>query len=310
MKTYILKRLLYMIPTILGCITIVFFASRLIPGDPALAILGENATKEDIALLHQAMGLDKPLVVQYLTFLGDYLRLDFGQSFISGREVITEIMARLPYTIELAVASVIVGVAVGLPLGIIAALKRNSLLDYFTTTISIMGVAAPSFWVGLIFIIVFAIQLGWFPIISSGDETLFSWQYITLPATSLGLSMAALVARLTRSNTLEVLGEDYVRTARAKGVKESKVIFKHVMKNAAVPIITIVGLQMGFLLGGAIITETVFGRPGIGKFLIDSIYARDFPAIQATSFVIVVMFLFINLVVDLLYSVFDPMIRY
>ncbi|WLD94399.1 ABC transporter permease [Alkalihalobacillus sp. AL-G] len=310
MVSYITKRLLLMIPTVLGALTIVFFAMHLVPGDPAITILGEYATEEDIENLHEQMGLNRPLGVQYLTFLGDYMTGDFGESIRSGRDVLSEIMIRVPYTLELAVASIIIAIFIGVPIGILAALKRNSLLDYLLTTISIIGVAAPSFWIGLILIIFFSIQLGWFPIISTGENTLFNVEYIVLPALSIGLAMAALIARLTRSNTLEVLGEDYVRTARAKGVNESKVVLKHVLKNAAIPIITIIGLYMGHLIGGAVIIETVFGRAGIGKYLIDSIYARDYPAVQATAFIVVVVFLFINLIVDLLYSLFNPKIRY
>jgi peptide/nickel transport system permease protein len=310
MKSFILKRLLFMIPTILGSLTIVFFAIHLIPGDPALVILGEYATQEDIASLRHELGLDRALIVQYFSFLTEYLVGNFGTSFLSEQDVLTEIMIRIPYTIELAVASILIALIIGIPLGIISAIKRNSLLDYILTTISIMGVATPSFWLGLILIIVFAINLGWFPIISSGEETLLNFKFLALPAFAIGVSMAALIARLTRSNTLEVLGEDYIRTARAKGVNEQVVIFKHVLKNAAIPIITIIGLQIGHLIGGAIIIETVFSRPGVGKFLIDSIYARDFPVIQATTFVIVVVFLLINLIVDILYSYFDPKIKY
>lgn len=310
MRSFILKRLLFMLPTILGSLTIVFFAIHLIPGDPALIILGEYATQEDIASLQHELGLDKPLIAQYFSFLSEYIVGDFGISFHSEQEVLSEILLRIPYTIELAVASILIALIIGLPLGIIAAIKRNSIIDYILTTVSIMGVATPSFWLGLILIIIFAINLGWFPIIGSGEETLLNLNFLTLPAFAIGVSMAALIARLTRSNTLEVLGEDYIRTARAKGVKEHIVIFKHVLKNAAIPIITIIGLQMGHLIGGAIIIETVFSRPGVGKYLIDSIYARDFPAIQATTFIIVVVFLFINLIVDILYSYFDPKIKY
>jgi peptide/nickel transport system permease protein len=310
MKTYVIKRLLLMVPTIIGALTIVFFAIHLIPGDPALTILGEYATPEAIESLHKEMGLDKPLGVQYLSFLGNYLTGDFGTSIRSDRLVFTEILVRLPFTLELALASVFIAMCIGIPIGILAALKRNSLLDYVLTTVSIMGIAAPSFWLGLLLIIVFAIHLGWFPIISSGENTFLNWKYLALPATSIGLAMAALIARLTRSNTLEILGEDYVRTARAKGVRESIVVLKHVLKNAAIPIVTIIGLYMGHLLGGAVIIETVFGRAGIGKYLIDSIYARDYPAVQATTFVVVLVFLFINLIVDLLYTYLNPKIRY
>jgi ABC-type dipeptide/oligopeptide/nickel transport system permease component len=299
-----------MIPTIIGALTIVFFSLQLIPGDPALTILGEYATQEEIEALHEKMGLNRPIGVQYLSFLGDYLTGNFGESIRSGRNVLEEILVRMPYTIELSVASIVIAVLIGVPIGIISAIYRNSIIDYILTTVSIIGVAAPSFWLGLILIIVFAINLGWFPIIGAGEDTLFNFEYLILPALSIGLAMAALLARLTRSNTLEVLGEDYVRTARAKGVRETMVIFKHVLKNAAIPIITILGLYMGHLLGGAVIIETVFGRAGIGKYLIDSIYARDYTAVQASTFVIVLIFLLINLVVDLLYTYLNPKIRY
>lgn len=299
-----------MIPTIIGSLTIVFFSLQLIPGDPALVILGEYATQEQIESLHKQMGLDQPLMFQYLSFLGDYLTGDFGESIRSGRSVLAEIIVRMPYTIELAVASIIIAVLIGVPIGIISAIRKNTILDYILTTISIAGVAAPSFWLGLILIIFFSINLGWFPVIGAGEDTLFNLKYLVLPATAIGLAMAALLARLTRSNTLEVLGEDYVRTARAKGVRETMVILKHVLKNASIPIITIIGLYMGHLLGGAVVIETVFGRAGIGKYLIDSIYARDYPAVQATTFVIVLLFLLINLLVDFLYTILNPKIRY
>ncbi|MHB1653680.1 MAG: ABC transporter permease [Desulfitobacteriaceae bacterium] len=310
MKTYILKRLLLMIPTVLGALTIVFFAIHLIPGDPAISILGEQATKEAIASLHHQMGLDQPLYIQFAKFIGNYLTGNFGISLRSNQPVLSEIILRLPYTIELAVSGMLIAIVVGVPMGIFAAIYRNTQLDYLLTTLATMGIAAPSFWLGLLLIMVFSITLGWFPLISSGEDVLFNVKYLVLPAFSIGLAMAALIARLTRSNILEVLGQDYVRTARAKGVREFWVIFKHVLKNAAIPIVTIIGINMGHLIGGAVIIETVFGRAGLGKYLIDGIYARDYPAIQATTFIIVCVFLFINLIVDILYTYLNPKIRY
>jgi len=312
MLGYSLRRLAAMIPTLLGVLTLVFLVLQLIPGDPAQVILGDYATPESLRQLRQQLGLDQPLWKQYLDFLTRYARGDLGTSLLTGRPLTVELVRRLPYTLHLAAGGILIAVTVGVPAGVLGAVRRSSWVDYSVTTGAMAGIAAPSFWIGLVLIYVFAIKLGWFPVIGAGtpQDPVGLLHRLVLPSVAIGLAIAALIARLTRSSVLEILGQDYIRTARAKGLGERIVLYRHVLRNAAIPVVTIVGLNVGTLLGGAIIIETVFGRPGLGKLLIDSIYARDYPIIQGTIFVISLMFQVTNLVVDLAYAALDPRIRF
>jgi ABC-type dipeptide/oligopeptide/nickel transport system permease component len=299
------------IPTLFGVMVVVFLVIHLIPGDPVSAMLGDRATAAQIASTRHNLGLDKPLWGQFVDFLGRYVTGNFGDSIATRQSVLDAILDRLPYTIELAAAGVLISVLLGVPLGVLAATHRGKAADHGSLVFSMFGVAAPSFWVGLLLAMLFAVRLGWFPTIGAGDtsDPASVLRALVLPALALGLSGMALIARMTRSSMLEVLGEDYVRTARAKGVPERFVVYKHALRNAAIPILTVIGLNFGHLLGGTIVMETVFARPGLGKLLLDSILARDYPMIQGVTFVIAVAFIVVNIVVDLMYAVLDPRIK-
>jgi peptide/nickel transport system permease protein len=304
MYKYIGRRLLLLIPVLLGVTFIVFSIMSLTPGDPAQIILGESAPPEKIAQLREEMGLNDPFIVQYFRFVTNAVKGDFGESYSTGRPVFEEIFQRFPVTLKLTVVGIIVAVIIGIPVGIISATKQYSLFDNFSMIGALLGVSMPNFWLGLMLILLFAVNLGLLP--SGGDGGI---EYMILPAITLGTGAAALITRMTRSSMLEVIRQDYIRTARAKGVYEKKVINKHALKNALIPVITIVGLQFGYLLGGAVLTETVFSLPGVGRLLVDAIKQKDAPMVLASVVFISVTFSFVNLLVDILYAYVDPRIK-
>lgn len=305
MFRYIVKRVLQMIPTLIGVSIITFILVHSVPGDPAQLIAGHEASAEEVQLVRERLGLDRPLHVQYLNYVADLAKGDLGISMRSDRPVLEEILTRFPTTLTLTVMSVAIMVVIGLFAGIFSATKPNSLRDNATMLVSLFGISMPVFWLGLMLILLFSYYL---PLLPSGGNN--GIQYFILPALALGLSSSAILARLTRSSVLEVIHQDFVRTARAKGVKEKLVIYKHTLKNALIPIITIVGLEFGHLLGGAVLTETVFSMNGLGRFIIQSIQFRDYPAIQGSILFVATIFVVVNLIVDLCYGLVDSRVRY
>ncbi len=305
MLTYLLRRFLVAIPTLWGVATVVFIMARLLPGDPARVIAGVLATQADVDRIRQQMGLDQPLPVQYVDFLGSLLRLDLGRSAHTNAPVLEEIGSRLPYTIELAFVALVIAVAIGVLAGVTAAVRRNSKTDLIISSLSVFGISMPVYWLGLMLIILFAVGLHALPAAGADEPT-----SIILPAVTLALFSVGLIARMTRSSMLEVLGQDYIRTARAMGLGSGSVIFRHALRNALLPIITVIGLQVGSLLGGAVLTETIFAWPGVGRLLIDSIFFRDYPVVQGLVLMFGATFILVNLLVDLLYAYVDPRIRY
>ncbi len=358
MTRYLLRRVLLLIPVLIGISIVTFAMLRLIPGDPAQIMLGEHATQEAVEEIRERMGLNQPIEIQYLRYLENVLRLDLGRSLKSNRPVVQEIGQRLPATVELTLGAMLVALAVGIPAGIIAAYHHNSAFDLATMFGSMLGVSMPVFWLGLMLAYVFGFLLKWLPPSSrltigvemktigeawglssgaagpsssgalSADE-FFSGFYVlrailtgnfraladvlshlVLPSLALGSIPMALFARMTRSSMLEVLGEDYLRTARAKGQTERMILLKHALKNAFLPIITVIGLELGWLLGGAILTETIFSWPGLGRLVVDRILFRDYPTVQGAVLVIALIFVVVNLLVDVSYAFLDPRIRF
>lgn len=313
MTTYILRRLLWAIPVLLGASFLVFWSIRWVPGDPAVAIAGELATPELVARVREEMGLDRPLLVQYGIYLGRMVRGEMGRSVRSGLPVVEEITLRLPRTLQLTALSLLVAAAVGIPIGVLSATKANTWVDAVSMTLALVGVSMPIFWLGLMLIIFFALALpNWLglsgPVLPpTGSGT---WRHLIMPTLALAANSMAIQARMTRASMLEVLRADYIRTARAKGISEWVVTYGHGLRNALIPIVTIVGLQFGTLLGGAVLTETVFAWPGIGRLLVDAISYRDYPVIQGAVLVITVGFVLVNIIVDMLYAYLDPRIRY
>jgi peptide/nickel transport system permease protein len=309
---YVAQRILAAVPTFIGVVTLVFLVMRLIPGDPALLILGDSATPESVAALRAQMGLDQPVLVQYWNYLVGVVSGDFGTSLRTSRPVFAEVTRLLPFTAVLAVAGIAVGAILGITAGVIAALRRNTVIDYVVSGVATVGVAMPVFTIGIILLVVFAYNLGWLPSIGAGDMSrpAEAARHLVLPALALGISSMSIIARMTRSSVLEILSLDFVRTAFAKGLAPRTITTKHVMKNAMIPVVTILGLSFGRLMSGTVITETLFVRPGLGRLLIDSIYARDYPQVEATVAFFAVSFIVINLVVDLTYAALDPRIQY
>jgi len=305
MTTYIARRLLAVIPTLLGVLLTVFLMVRLAPGDPAQLLAGEFATPETLADIRQRFGLDQPWHVQLGLYAANVVRGDLGQSVRTRKPVAYELRQYFPNTLRLTLGAMLVALLIGIPAGIIAATRPGTIFDLLAMLGALIGVSMPVFWFGLMAILIFSVQLGWFPV--AGTSTLW---HLVLPAITLGTSTAAILARMTRSAMLEVLSQDYIRTARAKGLAGRVVIFKHALRNALIPVVTITGLQFGGLLEGAVITETVFAWPGIGQLLVGSILARDYPVVQGAVLLIAVAFILINLIVDLLYGTIDPRIRY
>ncbi len=294
-----------LIPILIGVTVIVFGIMVLTPGDPAILMLGENAPQEDLVALRERLGLNEPIYVQYGIWLARVVQLDFGRSIRSGRPVTDEIVSRLPATTELALLATLLAIAVGVPLGVISATRPNSAVDHTATVVAFTGLAMPVFWQGLVMILLFALVLGWFP--PSGR--LGGWEYYVLPTITLGTSAIAAITRMTRATMLETLSQDYVRTARSKGVRERSITYRHALRNAMIPIVTVIGLQFGALLSGAVITETIFSWPGIGRLAIDAIRSKDFPVVQGVVMVFALMYAFVNLVTDVLYAYLDPRLK-
>lgn len=305
MYVYILRRLLLLIPVLLGVAIIIFSMVRLLPGDPAVAIAGVHATEEYVEQVRTEMGLDEPLPLQFGIFLGDLFQGDLGNSTRTKKPVTEEIWPRFINTLQLTIVALFLATIIGIIAGVISATKPYSLFDQLSMFFSLFGISAPVFWLGLILMLIFSVQLGWLP--SSGKGTIW---HLVLPSVTLAAQSTALIARMTRSSMLEVLKQDYVTTARAKGLKESTVNIKHSLRNAMIPIITILGLRFGILLGGAVLTESVFSWPGVGRLMVDSISARDYPVVQGAVLLLALCFVFINLLVDVIYAFLDPRIQY
>lgn len=306
MYAYMIRRILATIPVLLGVSIAVFSMLHLVPGDPVKMMLSEfQTTPQQIATLRAQLHLNDPLPVQFGRFLWNALHGDLGYSIVQRRSVTTELRQNLPATLELTIAGLLIAGLLGISFGIIAAVKQNSWADISSMFVALIGVSMPSFWLGLLFIFAFSLHFRLFPATGGGDL-----RHLVLPAVTLGLGASAIIARLTRSSMLEVLRQEYVTTARAKGVREYRVILAHALKNALIPVVTIFGLQFGRLLAGTVVIETVFGRPGIGRMLVDAIQAKDFPLVQGTVLVIAVFYVIVNLVVDLIYALLDPRIRY
>jgi len=304
--TYLVRRVLVAIPTVFGVATVVFFLRTLLPGDPAIIIAGPQATPEAIANIRRQLGLDQPLWQQYLSFLGGLVHGDLGISTRTGQPVIQEIATRAPYTAQLAVASLVLAVLVGVTLGVLAATRRSTVGDLGISSGAVFGVSMPVYWLGLMLIVVFAVRFRVLPAAGT-DQGLAS---LVLPTVTLALFSMGLVTRQTRSAMLEVLGQDFVRTARAKGAGRRAVLIRHALRNALLPIVTTIGLQFGILLGGAVLTESIFAWPGVGRLLVDSIGSRDYPVVQGVVLLLSVAFITINIVTDLIYAYVDPRIRY
>ncbi len=305
MLTFLLSRLLSTLTVIVGVITLVFLLIHIVPGDPIQVMLGETATLAAQDELRHQLGLDQPLLTQWWNAIWNLLHGNLGQSLHS-KEPITDILAqRLPATIELAIAGLLVAIVIAFPFGSLAALRKDTAWDSGAMVFSLLGISIPHFWLGPLLILLFSLQLGWFPV--SGHENVSS---IVLPAITLGTALAAILARMVRATLLEVLNEDYIRTARAKGLRESTIIVHHALRNAALPIITILGLQLGALLGGAVITETVFAWPGIGQLTVEAIQNRDYPVVQACVLLISITYVIVNTFTDVVYAWLDPRVRY
>ncbi|MFD4930507.1 nickel ABC transporter permease [Peribacillus butanolivorans] len=303
MFEFIVRRILQTIPVLLGVSLVVFLIMQMVPGDPATLLAGEGATKETIEMIRHQLGLDRPILYQYFDYVIHAVQGDFGESLRSSRPVLDEILVRLPITLELALASIFITVVLGMVAGIISATKQYSAADISIMIVALLGISLPSFWLGLMLIYFFSVNLQWFPV--SGWGTI---NHMILPAITLGAGGAAIVARMTRSSMLEVVRQDYIRTAKAKGLKEHVIIYKHGLKNALIPVITVVGLQFGALLGGTVLTESVFAINGLGRLIVDAIRTRDLPMVQGGVLIASVIFVFMNLAVDVLYRYFNKRI--
>ena len=312
MGSYIVRRVLLAIPILLAVLTLVFLLVRVAPGDPAVAALGDYASRESVAALREKMGLNAPLYVQYVEFLSGLVRGDLGKSLITSRPVSSQIASALPYTLELTFTGIVIGALLGIPLGVITAVKRNSLVDYIGRILSLAGLSVPAFYLGIILLLIFSINLGLFPVVGGGDlgnlgDTLY---YLFLPALTLALIMMSYVTRMSRSSFLNILNEDYVRTARAKGLRERIVVVKHVMRNALLPVLSVVGMFSVVLIGSSVMTEVVFSRPGLGKMMVGAMKQRDYIMLQSIMVIFSFLVIVINLVTDLAYGFIDPRIRY
>lgn len=302
---HVVRTLLLSLITLFGVSVIIFLMLRVLPGDPARVLAGLNASETQVERIREELGLNDSLLAQYWSFVSGLLQGDLGESARTSRPVTAEILARLPATLALAAVATVVGSIVGIFAGVVAAVKRNSLLDHAISSVAMMGVSMPVYWLGLLLILLFAVQLNWLPAAGGGEPL-----SIVLPAVTLAAFSTALVSRMTRASMLEVMGQDFIRTAQAKGAPPRVVILKHGLRNAFIPILTVISLQFGALLGGAVLTETVFGWPGIGRLLVDSIFARDFAVVQGVVLVYAALFILVNVVVDVLYVYIDPRIRY
>ncbi len=311
MYSYVIKRLMFACVTLFAVLTLVFFLVRIVPGDPAQVILGDQASEQAVAALRARLGLDLPLHLQYWDFLLGALVGDWGRSMVTGSAVFDEVMLVLPYTLELTVVSLAFGVVVGVPLGVWAAVRRNGIVDYAIRVTSLLGLSFPAFVAAILLLMGFAIQLRWFPVISSGGDGLLDHlRGLVLPSVSLGLIMAAFITRVARSSMLEVLNQDYVRTAMAKGVPERVVIWRHSLRNALIPIVTVVGLYLGVQVGNSVLTEIVFNRPGLGKLIVGALTQRDYTMLQGLIVVYAFIIVIVNIMTDLTYGLIDPRVKY
>ncbi len=311
MLNYILKRIILLIPVLFLVSIISFSILYIIPGDPAQTILtgpGGGADPKAVEEFRIQMGLDKPLYIQYIRWLNNILHGNFGYSYLTKQPVIDPILSRFQATLKLAIASMILSLIISIPIGIISAIKQYSVIDNISMIGALLGVSMPNFWQGLLLILLFAVYLGWFPVAGYGAHG--DLEHLLLPAITLGTSSAAITTRLMRSSMLETLGQDYIQAARAKGLSERIVIGKHALKNALIPVVTMAGLNFGYLLDGSVVVETIFAWPGIGKLMVDSIYMRDYPMIQGCILFVAIIYIFVNLMVDILYTYLDPRIRY
>jgi len=305
MAAYIVRRLVLLVPVLLGVSLGSFGLLQLVPGDPALILAGQEATEDVLAQIRHEYGLDQPRPIQFLVYLRNAVRGNLGISIQSRQPVATLIAQRFPFTLRLAFLAILFSAALGVVAGIIAATRRNSAVDLTALFGSLVGISLPIFWLGLLMILVFSVRLRWFPAGGSGTLT-----HLVLPAIVLGAASSAVIARMTRASMLEVLRQDYVRTARAKGVRDRRIIYQHALKNAMIPILTVFGLEFGYNLGGAVLTETVFSLPGLGRLIVEGIFARDYPVVQGAMLVVATTFVLVNLLTDIAYSFFDPRIRY
>jgi ABC-type dipeptide/oligopeptide/nickel transport system permease component len=300
---FVVRRLLLLIPVVIGVSIVSFSIMHMIPGDPARIIAGEGATVEDIMSIRIKYGLDRPLIEQYFRFIKGVITNDL-RSIRTERPILTELLPRFANTAQLALVSIIISSVIGVTLGIVSAVKRNSWIDTFSMVFSLVGVSMPIFWLGILLIILFAVTLRWLPSGGKGGV-----EHLILPALTLGLATSAIIARMTRASVLEVLNQDYVRTVVAFGLPKRKIIYKYVLRNALIPVVTVIGLQFGYLLSGAVLTESVFGWPGLGRFVVDSIFSRDYIAVQVGIMMIATTFVLVNLLVDLVYALIDPRLR-
>lgn len=313
MGRFAVKRALLAIPTLLAMLTAVFVLARLVPGDAAAVILGDMANEASLRALRAQLGLDRPIYIQYFEFIGNVLTGNLGRSLSSGRSVLEEVRLVLPYTVELTVAAMAIGILVGLPLGVHAAARRNRWPDYVGRLVSLVGLSFPAFVSGILLLLVFAIELRWFPVLGggrAGGGFADSLRNLALPALNLGLIMAAYIMRVTRSSMLSVLGEDYIRTARAKGVRGTGLLLRHGLRNALIPIVTVVGLYFGALIGNSVLTEIVFNRPGLGKLILGALNARDYTLLQGLMIVFAGFVVLVNTLTDLAYGAVDPRVKY
>lgn len=307
MLNYIIRRLIGAIPVVLGVIAVVFILTTIVPGDPARIMVGQRGDPATIEKIRHEMGLDKPMAVQFVDFMKNALTLNLGKSYRNNMTVVQALLVRLPVTVKLAFASMVIAIIVGVPLGIISAVKQYSWFDYGAMFFAILGISAPVFWVALLSVVLFCVVLGWIPGTGTGNG---EWIYYVLPSVVLGLRPGALIARLTRSSMLEIIRQDYIRTARAKGLAERVVIMKHALRNALIPVVTIIGIETAGLLSGVVVTEYIFSLPGIGRLSVEALTNRDFPVIRGVVLFMAFLFVLANLIVDLSYPFFDPRIKY
>jgi peptide/nickel transport system permease protein len=305
--SHVARKLLYVIPVVWGVVTVVFILMAVVPGDPARLMMGQRGDPATLERIRRDLGLDLPVLQQYARFIGQLAHGDLGMSYRSNERVSSAIKTRFAATMRLSLWAIVIAVAVGLSTGVVSAAKPNTAFDYGAMVVAVFGASAPVFWIGLLLLLVFAYHLGWVPGISSGEA---SWRHLILPAVTLGLRPAAIIARLTRSCMLEVMAQDYIRTARAKGVKESAVVVKHALRNAMIPVVTVIGTEVSSLLSGAVLTESVFAWPGMGRLAVEALVNRDFPMIRGVVIVMALTFLAANLIVDVSYGLFDPRVRY
>ncbi len=312
MAKYIARRLIQVIPTLFFVVLTVFIIMKMIPGDPAMVLLGPQARAEDIARFRQELGLDRPVLVQFILYLKRVVTGDLGKSLIYKQDVLSLILERLPTTITLSICALFIAVLVGIPMGIVAAVRHNSFIDLIVTVLALIGISIPIFWFGMVLIIIFSLQLGWLPAVGLGDPSKGLWDVLShfiLPSLALGILSTGTIARFTRSSMLEVLNQDYIRTAYAKGLRRTLVLYRHALKNALIPVITVIGLQLGNLLAGAVLTETVFALPGLGKLMVDGIFRRDYMLVQGEVLFTAIVYIFVNLAVDIAYGLVNPKIR-